>query len=218
MFRVGLNDCTGEGDFFRYQSSPHRYNWMREEFKFTHQPPVIDKNGPILFLLQSEKGWQYNEKMPFNEWAYSKVKEIREITDREIVLRTHPNRNKKHISEYMKEFDNISYSEAEIHRVSLLQDLLRCTAVVTHSSSAACEAHVLGLPTFALDKRCVVYHDVENDLKLLNDPESYFDKYTEQRRLQSYYNWSYTSWKNVEMASPGFVEYYIKKALRRIKK
>lgn len=208
MFRVGLGDCVGTGNFLNENSDSQRFEWLKEAFQFEEKEPVIDNDKPILFLLQSERGWQYDDNLPFYSYARKIVKQIRDITDKEIILRSHPNLDRNPTAMIAEGFDNISIEHADRARRKVIDSIRQAGAVVTHSSSAACESITEGIPTFALDKRCVVYDACEHDLSLLNS----LDKINWDKRLQNLYNWSYTSWTVDEMANPDWLNYYLQKA------
>jgi len=208
MFRIGLGDCTGQGNFLNENSDSRRFEWFKKAFNFQEKPFNPDPEAPILFILQSERGWQYDNTEPYFEWAKGVVEQIRWSTDRRIILRAHPNTD-RHPTEWIAHgFKNIEITRADRQRRSLFDDLRRSGSVVTHSSSGAIESYVEGIPTFALDPRCVIHKDVEKDLFNLNNPFAI----TTERREQNFYDWAYTSWMISEMSNPSFIEYYVEKA------
>lgn len=208
MFRIGLNDCVGTGNFLNEKSDSQRFLWFKEAFGFEEKEPVSNNDKPILFLLQSERGWQYNDTLPFYSYARKVVKQIRSITDRPIVLRAHPNLDRNPTEMIAEGFADISIERADRARRTVIDSIRSAGAVVTHSSSAACESLVEGVPTFALDKRCVVYDACEHDLNKLNK----LDTIDWSKREQNLYNWSYTSWTVDEMANPDWLNYYLERA------
>ena len=207
MFRVGLNDCVGTGNFLNENSDSQRFLWYKEAFGIEEKTPKIS-DDPILFLLQSERGWQYNDHLPFYSYARKVVKQIRSITDRPIVLRAHPNLDRNPTEMIAEGFQDITIEHADKARRTVLDSIRSAGAVVTHSSSAACESIVEGVPTFALDSRCVVYDSCEHDLNKLNN----LDTIDWSKREQNLYNWSYTSWTVDEMANPDWLSYYLERA------
>jgi hypothetical protein len=208
MFRVGYGDCVGTGDFLNKNSDSQRYDWLKQAFKFEEKEPVVDNTKPILFLLQSERGWQYDDTLAYYSYARKVVKQIRAITDRKIILRSHPNLDRNPTEMIREGYDNIEIEHADRARRTVIDSIRQSGAVVTHSSSAACEAIVEGIPTFALDKRCVVYDACEKDLSSLNE----LDKIDWSKRQQNLYNWGYTSWTVDEMANPDWLNYYLERA------
>lgn len=207
MFRVGLGDCTGVGDFLNENSTNDRYDWFKEAFKFEEKEPQANNDAPILFILQSEKGWQYDNKEPYYLYARGVIDQLRRLTTRKIILRGHPNIDRHPIQWIGEGFDNIEYSSCEPDRRSLFSDLSRSGCVVTHSSSSAIESYVEGIPAFTLDPRCVVYKETDYRLGKINDLSSY----NWNNRKQILANWAYTSWHVTEMENPAWLNYYLKK-------
>ena len=93
-------------------------------------------------------------------------------------------------------------------RRKVIDSIKQAGVVITHSSSAACESITEGIPTIALDKRCVVYDACMHDLSLLNNLELV----DWNKREQNLYNWAYTSWTVDEMSQAGWLDYYLRKA------
>lgn len=208
MFRVGYGDCTGTGNFLNDGSDSQRYNWLKQAFEFEEKEPVFDDDKPILFLLQSERGWQYNDDLPYYVYARKIVKQIRNITDKKIILRAHPNLDRNPTEMIREGYDNIEIERADKARRTVIDSIRQAGAVVTHSSSAVCESIVEGIPTFALDERCVVYDACEHDLTKLNK----LNEIDWSKRSQNLYNWGYTSWTVDEMSNPDWLQYYLERA------
>ena len=210
MFRLGMNDCVGTGDFFNKDMPSERYETFKKNFNFTEKDPIINKDGEILFLLQSEKGWQYNDTIPFWKYARKTIEHIRRNTKRNITIRAHPNPDRERPEAIAEGFKNIKIEYADKARKTVLDSIRSSFAVVTHSSSAAVESIVEGIPTFALDERCIAYNACENNLELLEDIE----KYNWSNRMQSLNNWAYTSWHVNEFEEPAIINYYLEKGNR----
>ena len=207
FFRIGLGDVTGEGNFLNENSTNERYEWFKETFKFKERQPSADHNKPILFILQSERGWQYDNQEPFFKWAQDTVDRIRSITSRKIVLRAHPNIDRNPTEWIARRHANIGITHGDRSRRTVIDAIRESSAVVTHSSSAAVESIVEGIPTFALDKRCVAWEACSGDLTGLIHAED-FDW---SKREQILNNWAMTSWNVEELKNPNLIEYYMEK-------
>ena len=202
MFRIGLGSCTGTGKFWNTDLGPERYKAFKEQFNFTEKDPQ-DNDGPIVFLMQSERGFMYDRTEPYSVWARRQVDEIRKHTDRKIIFRVHPNPEPS----WRKVVEGVS--NCEVHasdrdRRSVFSSLVGARCVVTHSSSAAVESVVEGIPTFALDERCFGSGIYLTDLSQIENPDFNWEK-----RQQWLYNLAYTSWTVDEMAQPELMEYYL---------
>ena len=207
FFRIGLGDCTGEGNFLNENSTNKRYEWFKKTFNFSEGKPQSDNTKPILFALQSEKGWMYDNKEPYFVWAKNTIAAIRKHTDRTIILKPHPNTDRYPVEWIAAGYSNIEILGQDRTRRDIIDDFKRVGAVVTHSSSAACESYVEGIPTFALDKRCVVYDACEHDLSNINSLE----KIDWSSREQTLWNWAMTSWHVKELENPQLIDYYFEK-------
>lgn len=206
MFRIGLGSCTGTGKFWNYDLPSDRYEALKKTFKFTEKDPVKNEDGPIVFLMQSERGFMYDSLEPYHKFVQETCKKIREQTDRKIVLRLHPNPDpRNNIVQFTKGLDNFEIHQCDDDRRTLFDSIQHAHSVVTHSSSGAMESVVEGIPTIALDDRCFgsgMY------LNTLDNIEECFDNFQWEKRQQWLYNLAYTSWTTTEMGSDAVFSYY----------
>ena len=208
FFRVGLGDCVGTGDFLNENSTPERYEWFKKAYSFQEQKPKTDSNDPILFLLQTESGWQYDNVESYDTWARETLLKIREYTERPVILRAHPNNKRVSLDFISNGVSNVTHQYSEKSRRSSIDAIRGACAVVTHSSSAGIEAYIEGIPTFALDKRCLGYNHFSNDLSKIND----LNHYNWNNRYQNLCNWAMSTWHIEEFKQPDLINYYLKKA------
>ena len=208
FFRVGLGDCVGTGNFLNENSTPERYEWFKKAYDFQEKPPKTNTDEPILFMLQTERGWQYDNLEPYKDWARRTLHKIREHTDKHVILRAHPNHAREPLEYIAKDVNNVSYQYGERARQSSIDTIRKSSAVVTHSSSAAIEAYIEGIPVFALDERCLGYKHFSNDLSKIN----YLNDYNWSERYQNLCDWAMTTWSIEEFKNPKLIEYYMKKA------
>lgn len=173
-FRIGKGDCVGSEAFeLKRSSNSKKFDMYRRAFDFKPQKPKADNDLPIMFILQTERGWQYNDELPYKDYARKVLTHIRALTDRKVILRAHPNHGREPLEYIADGFDNMDFQYGERARSSIIDDLYDVGAVITHSSSAAVESLVEGIPTFALDERCIAYDVCENDLSKINRLEDY---------------------------------------------
>jgi len=216
MFRIGLNSCTGTGIYWKQDMPSDRFDAFKNTFNFTEKEPQNNRDGAIVVLLQSETGWMYDSLEPYSRFLQNTLERIRSASDRKIIIRTHPTggtafkewikNTKHHLHKFFESFENYEIHSADRARRSLFDSLGNAHSVVTHSSSAALECVVQGIPTFALDDRCFgsgIY------LKDLEKIENAFDEFSWEKRQQWMYNLAYTSWTTEEMASQEVKDYYL---------
>ena len=198
FFRIGYKDCTGEGDLLMKDMPRTRLDWMTQEFNFEVKEPKENTPG-ILFIGQSEKGWQYDLTEPYEEWALKQLLEIRRQTEEPIIFRVHPT-DVSNVRQVVGAVRNVHVTAGSRSRVGIIEDLQKVGTVVTHSSSAALEALVEGCKVVALSDRCVVQdaccHFFEEKMRW---------KHTAQR-LKDY---AYTTWHVQELTNPKLLEYYL---------
>jgi len=203
MFRIGKGDCVGSKPFeFKSSSNGRRFRGLQEAFYFKPKPPITNPMLPIMFILQTERGWQYNDTMPYKDYARKVLAHIRALTDRKVILRAHPNHGREPLEYIAQGFDNIEFQYGERARNSLITDLQGIGAVVTHSSSAAVESLVEGIPTFALDERCIAYDACENNLMIINRLKDYNWIGIKQK----FNDWANCSYHINELANPQRLE------------
>jgi hypothetical protein len=198
FFRVVYGDCTGEGDILFENMPSERLDWFQQSYNFKIKEPKGD-TGDILFIGQSEKGWQYNNLEPFYEWAKKSLQEIRYNTDRKIIYRVHPT-DSTNIKSLVNDVDNLHMTIGNRNRVGIIDDLKNTTTSVTHSSSAALESLVEGNHTIALDDRCIVAKACARSIT---------DQMPWQDRQQHLQDFAYCTWHISEFANPKLIETYI---------
>jgi|TARA_R100000084_G_C4643599_1_gene145312 hypothetical protein len=200
MFRIGLNESTGEADWLIDHVSHHRFDEFKRKFKFEEQYPRLPNDYPIMILGQPNGNFQYDDKRTFDTYVKEEIMPVLlEKTDRVIIFRQHPMVTAK------PNLDGVDFQKADRARRTLLKDMLYCSAVVTHSSSGAVEALVEGLPTFATSPRCIAYEACGD----LNDIVEPFDW---SKREKAMWKWAHTTWSIEEFANPELIDSYIQRA------
>jgi|TARA_B100001093_G_scaffold160658_1_gene152987 hypothetical protein len=206
MFRVGLNSCTGQGIFWNQDLPKERYEAFKKQFNFCDGPPQDNKDGPIVFLAQTETGWQFDDLEPYHKFANRTLKQIREITERKIIYRTHPKLDPRSpLKKCIEGIENLEVHNCPVSRRTLFESLNGAYACVTHSSSGALEAVTEGIPTFALSKRAFGSPMYLTDIKDINNAFQFFEW---DKRHQWLYNLAYTSWSIEELKTIEVLRYY----------
>lgn len=118
----------------------------------------------ILICLQRDTGWSM-KGVDMIPWAQQTIREIRQYSDRPIVLRPHP--------KYPIDPSNfLSYKKVKISSTPhLQQDIVNAHAAVFFNSSS-CVAPVLeGVPIFASDESCVAWPIANKNLNQIETPQ-----------------------------------------------
>lgn len=143
-------------------STDAKWNAIKKQLNLTLQP--WRTNGQhILVCGQRDGGWAM-KGVDMPAWTLETVKQIRQHTDRPIVVRPHP---KNPINANLfKQFANVSMSRHSL----LQQDLNNAWASVFFNSSSCVASVLAGVPVFASDPDCVAWLVANKDLSQIEKP------------------------------------------------
>jgi hypothetical protein len=150
----------------------------------------------ILLCLQRNGGWSMGS-VNIQDWAIETINEIRQYTDRPIIVRPHPgDRQSKEILTVghpqcrIPLSSNVKMSTNE----SLLDDLKDCWAAVNYNSSPVVGAAIEGIPVFVADKTKSQCTEIANDLENIENPTLY-DRQCWVERI-SMFHWKFSELQN----------------------
>jgi len=209
-YKVGLNHFTyDEGIFYNKNSPSDRWEKIKSEQRIDIKPWRRDEYNDskyILLLLQNPIDTSLNpmikEGIRYDDWINKTIRNIREVTDKNIKVRLHPR--------FQSRFDlhRLSLLNVEISNEydgwnksnggdSLYKDLKNAWACVTFSSNAATEAICEGVPVVNLHKSSFSWPVSYHTLDILKDNVIRCDF----KRAQWLYDCSYTQWTMEEINS-----------------
>lgn len=172
----------------------YNYKWTQGVFGNTNSPndrwkkfqkstniKIKDWHSPgdaILIMGQKEGDSSlldlYKEYDSFYDWVEKIIKDIKNVSDRPIIIRPHP-RNRsggiKLANKLTKKFSNITISKNLPTSNSmnggegLYEDFKKSHCVVTYNSLSAVEAVCEGIPTFALEHGSMIWPIAHKNLK-----------------------------------------------------
>lgn len=122
----------------------------------------------ILLCLQRNGGWSMGT-YDIVDWTANTIAKLRQVTDRPIILRTHPGDKsaRQHIGD-ISHLHNVTLSQ---EGATLMSDLQNCWAVVNHNSSPTVGSVIEGYPIFVTDPDRSQSAAVANtDLSLIEAP------------------------------------------------
>ena len=200
--RFGVDSPLGTGRFFNSDSDSKQLDYYRELV------PKLDfgkwrKGDHVLLLAQNPIGFQFEDKnLTYDQWINKTVDQIRKHTDRKIIIRMHPNSKASHEKKDRKLVKinpkpNLEISDLQ-GRLNFFEGLDNAHCRVTHSSSAATDSIMYGVPTFVMSKRCIVH---AGHIKTWEDDFSNIENLSDYDREQWAYNMAYTSFTNEQLAS-----------------
>lgn len=128
----------------------------------------------ILICLQRNGGWSMG-KHEVTKWATETIKNIRQFSNRPIVIRPHPGdkNSAQHLNVIQNIVNRLKYCDITIGNsdISLVSDLNNCWAVVNHNSSPTVGAVIEGVPVFVTDPARSQCWDVANtDFSRIENP------------------------------------------------
>lgn len=157
-FRFSWNSFFMDEGIHPYDPSYDRWN----ELKKSHNIDVRDwqRYGDyVLFSLQLDGDSALNRLLyndiDYKEYCYKKILEIKEHTDRPIVIRNHPLDASvgKFLSTKFKDDTSVTFSDNE----NLYDDLNNAWCMVTYNSTSCVEAMLHGVPVITLDSSAVTH-------------------------------------------------------------
>jgi hypothetical protein len=158
------------GEYCDANPDPGRWQNIRQEMGI-HVRDWRGTGNHILLCLQRNGGWSMGN-ISVVDWATQTIAQLRQHTDRPIVIRSHP--GDKRAGEYMKQFSVNSQLKNVIVGNSgdpLVRHLKHCWAAVAHNSSPTVGAAIEGVPVFVTDPARSQCRDIANtDLSQIENP------------------------------------------------
>lgn len=129
---------------------------------------------------------QYNG-IEYPDFMISKIKEIRTVTQRPIIIRTHPLNDHAHnyIQKNLPNIKNLRFSKGR----TLQEDFARAFCCVVYNSTSSVESVMHGLPTFTLDPSAVAYEVSNHNLMEIENPIIEYDR-SEWLKKIAFMNWT----------------------------
>lgn len=203
FYRLGVNGfLNGEGEFNNENSPSDRWKMLKGLYGYNDFTGWKDHTKGSILLLAQLPGDASLRTQDMSEWIIETVHKIRELTDREIVIRLHPAMSAKGRAALigdlwemiLSNMPNVKFSE---HNVSLKKDLQDAGLCVSYTSGSSIDAVLAGVPCIACDEGNFVYPISSKDVDDINNPYL-ADAATVQQWLHdiSYCQWSQEEIKN----------------------
>jgi hypothetical protein len=191
---------TGGAEFYN-QNSPS-YRW--EELKKKRQITVKDwraTGSHIVLLTQKNKNQSWSIKdRNYLEWANETLIQLREYSDRPVIVRAHPKvpLKKKDIQDPIDKFSIVNAAN-----VPIKDTMENAWASLVYSSSSAVGSVINGVPVFPGDDSCLTWPLGNHDLSKIEDPEMV--------NIQQWlWDLAYAMWDLEEMSSGKFWDHFMK--------
>jgi hypothetical protein len=157
-------------EYANKNSTPDKWNEIQQRLHIDSKPTRIIR-GNILICMQRDGGFAMKTLSPMS-WLESKIAEIRQYTDRAIVVRPHPGKfsmndfAKFQSRQYVKQ--NVSVIHPEQSR--LVENLQSAQSAVFFNSSASVAAVLEGVPVFVDDTSAVTWSVAHHNVSEIETP------------------------------------------------
>ncbi len=155
-----------QAEYANKNSGPDKWNLISQTLGLTLKDWKFN-NRYILICMQRDGGFSMKNLNPM-EWLKNKIQEIRQYSDRPIVIRPHPGKPQDFSKFIGKNISVMNSSE-----ISLVDSLQGAHCAVFFNSSSAVAAICEGIPIFVDDKSCVAWDVANKTLKDLETPSFY---------------------------------------------
>jgi hypothetical protein len=196
-WRFSWNHYFLDEGIYPYDDSYNRWSELQKKFnievKEWHRPGDL-----ILICLQKPMDSALNrlheKNINYQDFCIDLIKEIKTVSDRKILVRSHPKDPTDLISNLKLLFSDIEFSNSK----SIQEDLDRAWCMITFNSTSSVDSVIYGVPTITLDPSAVsaevTFHfldDIESDINF--DRDSWLKKIAfmqwSEEEIKSGYVW-----------------------------
>ena len=180
------------GEYFDNDPDPKRWQQISRDTRIVLEPQKT-KGKNIVVCLQRHGGWSMG-RISVVDWTVKTIQELKQHTDRTIVLRPHPKDNKA-IKTYLPQLQQIFKNDRQVkisnQNTPLEVDLNKAWAVVNHNSSAIVGPIIQGYHAYITDLEKSQCADVSHiGFKNIETPQL-FDRQSWLERI-SMFHWKFT--------------------------
>ncbi len=151
-----------KNNYANQNSTDAKWNQIKNTLSITLEPWRIN-GSHILVCLQRDGGWSM-KGVDLEQWAIRTVTNLRQLTDRPILIRPHP--------KFPVNLSNL-LALPNVHQSTggaLQQDLSNAWASVFYNSSSSVAAVLAGVPVFAEDDDCPTWAVANHNLAQIELP------------------------------------------------
>jgi len=157
------------GDYCNYDvETPEHWDRLRNRYGL-ELLPYTNKGKHVLICLQRNGGWSMRGEHVI-DWLRETLSTLRKHTDRPIKIRCHPgDKTALHYGKQIEKEFGVRVSDTT--KVSLLDDLDKCWAMVVKNSSPTVASLMNGVPIFVTDRNyCQAGPLANTDLTQIENP------------------------------------------------
>ena len=184
-YRVGLNHfMRGLADFKNYKSNSDRFDDLNIKVK-----PWRDKGEHVLLIGQNMSDASLSG-LNMAWWIENTIKMLLKNTDREIIVRDHPE-NKRKLKETVDRFNytnRVSYDK----NVNIKDSLHNSWCTVSYTSGSSVDSIIEGIPVITCSEHNFIWPISSHSLEDVENPKC-------NSREQLLYDLAYTQWSVEEI-------------------
>ena len=176
-FRVGVNGFLWDDAEWGFEHINH--NRSKKVFERNGYDPNVPwkQDGQYILLCMQKVGDASLRGTDVFQWTEDTVNNIRNHTDRKIVIRPHPLYRKSRLHNTLKEkvlrVADVHWQEADVTKpnfVPIAEQLKNAWCTVTYSSGTGVDAVINGIPNVACDKGSMVYEVSSKEISEVENP------------------------------------------------
>lgn len=159
-----------QANYANRNSNSSQWQRISNDLGVELKPPVVRDQGHILICMQRDGGFAMKQINPM-VWLDQKIQQIRNYTNRSIVIRPHPGAYQvRDFAHYSRQRDITVVDPGHCRLTDNLQD---AQSAVFFNSSASVAAVCAGVPVFVDDSSCVAWAVANKNIADINEPLSF---------------------------------------------
>jgi hypothetical protein len=157
-------------EYANRNSDSTKWNEISQALDIKLQTPQINSQGHILICMQRDGGFAMKTLKPL-EWLSQKIQQIREHSQRPIVVRPHPGDYRPR--DFAQYHGQHNLTLIDPSATQLTDNLNGAYASVFFNSSASVAAVCAGIPIFVDDQSCVAWKVANQDIAQIESPATF---------------------------------------------
>ena len=175
-------------EYANHNSDSSKWDEIQQTLHIELLPPQSNPRGHVLICMQRDGGFAMKTLNPL-EWLAQKIQQIREHSQREIVIRPHPGDYRS--EDYVQYRGRPGIKLTDPVNTQLTDNLKGAHAAVFFNSSASVAAVCAGIPVFVDDVSCVAWNVANRDIAKIESPATF-------AREQWLYDLSAAHWSDAD--------------------
>ena len=155
-------------EYANHNSDSTKWQEISQALNLNLDTPRHNANGHILICMQRDGGFAMKTLNPL-EWLNQKISEVRQYSQRQIVVRPHPGDYRP--SDFAPYLKQAGITVVDPTTTKLTDNLINAHAAVFFNSSASVAAVCAGIPIFVDDGSCVAWKVANHFISQIESPK-----------------------------------------------